>query len=61
MATTNDGGGNGGIYAILVIIVILIVGAIVYFGGVFRPAGEGPDIKADVHVESPQPPATSGS
>jgi hypothetical protein len=59
MATTNEGGGNGGIYAILVIIVILIVGAIVYFGGVFRPA-DG-DIKAEVRVEAPQPPASGSS
>jgi hypothetical protein len=61
MATTNEGGGNGGIYAILVIIVILIVGAIVYFGGIFRPGDSGADIKADVRVEAPQPPASGNS
>lgn len=53
----HDGGdGNAGVYAILIIIVLLILGAVLYFGGVFRPAGtDEPDFEADVRIEEEVP------
>lgn len=50
-----NGGGdsNTGVYAVLIIVVILILGAVLYFSGVFGPAGDGDDtdLNADIRIE----------